>query len=227
MLRSALSRPRRPVTAWRRADQRIWKATSAPSRASVKRAEAVSIRRDCDTYSWTLARGRVHNFNVAQIFRASSTLVLLAILAASCGANQKPSAIHATTSTTGNVSVLLEAGGISVTPSNNLHDGQQVKVNLEGFPPGWKVFVSECTTPLEANPLGCGSQLAVQPFTFSNQAGSGSIPFVFHSSAGTSPYSRTPAPCSGECVIVATTGAPVGTHVHGVHYISPITFANG
>jgi hypothetical protein len=59
------------------------------------------------------------------------------------------------------------------------------------------------------------------------QAGNGSIPFVVHSSAGTSFRSTTLAPCSGECVIVATIGEPVGTHVHGVYYMAPITFADG
>jgi hypothetical protein len=82
-------------------------------------------------------------------------------------------------------------------------------------------------TPLEANALGCGNQLALQPFTFSNQSGGGSIPFVVHSTAATAPYSATIAPCSGECVVVATTGNPVGTPVHGVFYMAPINFAAG
>jgi hypothetical protein len=157
--------------------------------------------------------------------RASLALVPLAIFAAACGATQKPSAVPQTTSTTGKASVVLEAGGVSVTPSKNLHDGQEVTVGIKGFPPGSKVFVSECTTPLEANDLGCGNQLALQPFTFSSQAGSGSIPFVVHSSAGTAPYSETIAPCSGECVIVATSGNSVGPQVHGVYYMAPIMFA--
>lgn len=159
--------------------------------------------------------------------RASLALIPLAIFAAACGVPQKPSAVPRTTSTTGKASVVLEAGGVSVTPSNDLHDGQEVTVDIKGFPPGWKVFVSECTTPLEANALGCSNQLALQPFTFSSQAGNGSIPFVVHSSAGTAPYSETIAPCSGECVIVATSGNPVGTRVHGAYYMAPITFAAG
>jgi hypothetical protein len=116
---------------------------------------------------------------------------------------------------------------VSVSPWNGFHDGQEVTVDIKGFPPGWKVFVSECTTPSEVNALGCGTQLALQPFTLSNEAGNGSIPFVVHSSAGTAPYSATTAPCSGECVIVATTGNPVGSPAHGVYYMAPITFAAG
>lgn len=159
--------------------------------------------------------------------RPSLALVPLAIFAAACGVTQKPSAVPRTTSTTGKVSVVLEAGDVFVTPSNDLHDGQEVTVEIKGFPPGSKVFVSECTTPLEANALGCGNQLALQPSTFSNQAGNGSMPFVVHSSAGTAPYSETIAPCSGECVIVATSGNPVGTQAQGVYYMAPITFAAG
>lgn len=170
----------------------------------------------------------VHNHSVARLtVCASSVLVLLTIFAAACGVNQKPSAVSRTTSTTGKVSVVLEAGSVSVTPSHDLHDGQEVTVDIKGFPPGWKVFVSECVTPLEANALGCGNQLALQPFTFSNQSGGGSIPFVVHSTAATAPYSATIAPCSGECVVVATTGNPVGTPVHGVFYMAPINFAAG
>jgi hypothetical protein len=172
--------------------------------------------------------GRVHNLSVARLSaRASSALVLLAIFAAACGINQKPSAVPRTTSTTGKVAVALEAGGVSVTPSNNLHDDQEVKVDVKGFPPSWKVFVSECMTPLEANPLGCGGQLAMQQFGFSDQAGNGSIPFVVHTSAGTSSYKATLAPCSGECVVVATTGVPAGTPVHRAYYMAPVTFAAG
>jgi hypothetical protein len=176
--------------------------------------------------SWTPRDERAHNLSMVRLsVRASSVLILLAIFTAACSVNQKPTAVPRTTSTTGRISVVLEAGGVSVSPSNGLHDGQVVTVDIKGFPPGWKVFVSECTTPLEANALGCGNQLALQPFTFSNRAGNGSIPFVVHSSAGTAPYSETIAPCSGECVIVATTGEPVGTLVHGVYYMAPITFA--
>ena len=171
---------------------------------------------------------RAHNLGVARFsVRTSSVLILLATFAAACGVTQKPSAVPRTTSTTGTASVVLEAGGVSVRPWNGLHDGQEVTVDIKGFPPGWKVFVSECSTPLEANALGCGNQLALQPFTFSNQAGNGSIPFVVHSSAGTAPYSMTTAPCSGACVIVATTGSPGGTPAHGVYYMAPITFAAG
>jgi hypothetical protein len=103
--------------------------------------------------------------------RTGWALVLLAVLAGACSTPQKPSALHHEPPTTGKVSVRLEVGGITVTPSDDLHDGQQVDVGIRGFPAGWKIFVSECWTPLEANSLGCGGQLAIQPFGFSEQAG--------------------------------------------------------
>jgi len=167
----------------------------------------------------------VHNQTVARWIVVAGGFALLAVLAAACGDAQQPSAAHRATSTTGKVTVRLAAGGVTVTPWTGLHDGQQVEVNVKGFPPGWKVHLSECLTPFEANELGCGSQLAAQAFGLSDQAGNGSIPFVVHSSAGTSPNSSTLAPCSGQCVIVATSGVPVGT-AKGTYYMAPIMFSN-
>jgi hypothetical protein len=155
----------------------------------------------------------------------SSFLVVVAILVSGCGSAPVPSAIHRTTTTETDV-VRLEAGGVTISPWLSIHDGQQVTVSVKGLPPGWKFFVSECLTPLDANALGCGSQLATQPFGLADQAGNGSMTFVAHSSAATS-KSRTLQPCVGECVIVATTGDPVGTSVHGVYYFAPISFTEG
>ena len=167
----------------------------------------------------------LHNQSVARWTVAAGGLAVLAVLAAACGGAQH-SAAHRTTSTTGKVTIRLEAGGVTVTPWVGLHDGQQVEVTVRGFPPGWKVHLSECLTPLEANKLGCGSQLAAQPFGLSDQAGNVSIPFVVHSMAGTSPNKLTLEPCSGECVIVATSGVPVGTAAKGTYFMAPIMFSS-
>ena len=201
--------------------------------AAMRRQPALTLPapvccRDRDRYSWTPENGRVHNLRMARMSaRTGSVLVLLVILTAACGINPKPSAVGRTTMTAGKASVILEAGGVTVSPSNGLHDGQQVEVQVKGFPPGWKVFVSECSTPLEANPLGCGGQLATQPFDFISQNGDGSIPFIVHASAGMTPDSQMLSPCSGECVVVATIGTPVGTRVHGIYFAAPISFADG
>ena len=87
--------------------------------------------------------------------------------------------------------------------------------------PGIKFFLSECESPLQVNPLGCGNQLAAQPFglTDSNGDGSGSASFTVQSSAATGPLSSVLVPCAGTCVIVATTGA------NGVYAFVPIAFA--
>ena len=86
---------------------------------------------------------------------------------------------------------------------------------------GIKFFLSECQSPLQVNPLGCGSQLAAQPFglTDSNGDGFGSEAFTVQSSAATRPLSPVVVPCTGTCVIVATTGA------NGNYSFAPIAFA--
>jgi hypothetical protein len=112
---------------------------------------------------------------------------------------------------------------VTVSPSMRLHDGQRVTVSVEGFKPGVpgiKFFLSECQSPLQVNPLGCGTQLAAQPFglTDSNGDGSGSVSFIVQSSAATKALSSVLAPCAGTCVIVGTTGA------NGEYDYAPIAF---
>ena len=169
---------------------------------------------------------RMHTLAVARLrWPVSSLLVLAAVVASGCGSAPAPSATHRTTTTEKHV-VHLEVGGVTVNPRLSIHEGQLVIVSVQGLPPGSIFFVSECLTPLDVNALGCGGQLAIQPFSFANQAGNGSMSYVAHSSAATS-TSRTLQPCVGECVIVATTGDPVGTPVHGVYYFAPISFTEG
>lgn len=120
--------------------------------------------------------------------------------------------------------VILTVEKVTVSPWTELQDGQQVTVHAQGFRPGVpgiKFFLSECQSPLQVNPLGCGKQLAAQPFglTDDNGDGSGSESFTVQSSAPTRPLSSTLVPCAGTCVIVATTG------VNGNYCFAPIAFA--
>jgi len=122
-----------------------------------------------------------------------------------------PAVIQPETSTTLKT-VTLSAEKVTISPRIGLQDGQQVTIRVQGFRtgvPGIKFFLSECQSPLQVNPLGCGSQLAAQPFglTDSNGDGSGSVSFTVQSSAATRPLSSVLVPCAGTCVIVATTGA--------------------
>ena len=120
--------------------------------------------------------------------------------------------------------VALTVKRVTVSPSANLHDGQQVRVSVQGFRPdvpGIKFFLSECESPLQVNPLGCGRQLAAQPFglTDSDGDGSGSVSFTVQSSAAPKALSSVVVPCAGTCVIVATTGTI------GQYGFAPIAFA--
>jgi hypothetical protein len=151
-------------------------------------------------------------------------VISVVFLATACGGgSSEPAGIRPTTSTT-TKTVILTAEKVTVSPWMELQDGQQVTIRVQGFRPGVpgiKFFLSECQSPLQANPLGCGNQLAAQPFglTDSNGDGSGSVSFTVQSSAATRPLSSVLVPCAGTCVIVATTGA------NGNYNFAPIAFA--
>ena len=155
-------------------------------------------------------------------FGTLGALCLAALLGAECGGSPEPTAGHRTTSTT--KTVILTAEKVTVSPWTGLRNGQATTVSVQGFKPGVpgiKFFVSECQSPLQVNRLGCGLQLAAQPFglTASDGGGSGSVSVTVHSSAATQPLSSELVPCSGTCVIVATTGAG------GTYGFAPINFA--
>ena len=155
-------------------------------------------------------------------FGVLGALCLTALLGAGCGGSPEATAGRHTISTTKTVVVTAEK--VTVSPWTGLRDGQATTVSVQGFKPGVpgiKFFVSECQSPLQANHLGCGMQLAAQPFglTDSKGGGSGSVSFTVHSSAAAQPLSSVLVPCSGTCVIVATTGA------RDIYGFAPITFA--
>jgi hypothetical protein len=107
---------------------------------------------------------------------------------------------------------------VTVTPSDGLRDGQRVLVRVTGFAVGGKVFLSECATRAAANPAGCGSQLAAQPFlvTGNNRAGSGT--FTVSDRASARPYSFADARrCADRCVIVVTLGLGLSAGYAYVH----------
>ena len=106
-----------------------------------------------------------------------------------------------------------------MTPSTQLQDAQQVTVSVKGFLPNRKFYLSECFTPTEITALGCGAQLAAQPFGLTDPNGAGSTTFTVHSDASTGALIPSVQACTGECVIVATAG------VGGAYYFAPITFA--
>ena len=111
---------------------------------------------------------------------------------------------------------------LHIAPATNLKDGEVVQVNVSGFPPG-KVFLSECGAAADVNALGCGAQLAAQPFVvIENGAGTGSFT-VTHQAAST-PLSPQPSTtCTNQCVLVATSGVPAS----GTRHIQTVTLAFG
>jgi hypothetical protein len=117
--------------------------------------------------------------------------------------------------------VALRTAAITVTPSHGLSEGQQVMVSVRGFPPGVKLFVSECATPRDANWAGCGPQIAEQSFGLTDDAGNGSVLFTVHSSAATMVNDNVLVPCNGECVVVAHPDVE-----ERVFVLSPIAFAD-
>ena len=113
----------------------------------------------------------------------------------------------------------LVAGGVVVTPATGLSNDQQVTVSVKGFTPTIKFHLSECAAMAQVNDAGCGMQLAAQPFGLTDSNGDGSVTFTVQSMAATIPLSSTLSPCTGQCVVVATTGFA------GTYGFAPISFA--
>lgn len=96
---------------------------------------------------------------------------------------------------------------VTVIPATGLRNRQRVMVRVTGFASGGKVWLSECADSMDANPGGCGQQLAAQPFlvTGNNRAAAGT--FKVSDRASAKPYSPALThKCSDRCVLVATLG---------------------
>lgn len=111
---------------------------------------------------------------------------------------------------------------VTVTPSVHLADEQRVQVTVSGFGQGGKFWISECADAADANPAGCGDQLAAQPFGVTDDSGTGSFHFTVTTTAATKPYNSTALqPCTDQCVLVATVG------IGGGYAYAPLIFASG
>ena len=109
---------------------------------------------------------------------------------------------------------------VTITPSTELRDGQVVMVRVTGFGIGGKAWLSECASAAAATDLGCGAELAAQPFLVTDENGAGSATFVVRGSAQGKPLAAGPAvPCADRCVVVVTIGG-------GFDFVvAPISFA--
>jgi len=143
-------------------------------------------------------------------------LVVASLSLSACSASARYSSSVAASTTTLSPSGLVPAlathnPAVSIRPSTGFVDGQQVTVTVRGFGQGGKFFLSECASSADVSSLGCGAQLAAQPFGVTDDTGSGSFPFTVHTSAraGPSPEDALVA-CRDACVLVATVGDGYG-----------------
>ena len=114
---------------------------------------------------------------------------------------------------------------MTIAPARGLSAGERVRVSVRGFPPWAKVFLSECARTADVSPLGCGRQLAAQPFLIAGGRGSASGSFAVQRAAATGPLHARWAKCAAGpgCVLVATIGIPAG--VPKIVATAPLRFA--
>jgi len=148
--------------------------------------------------------------------RAKSFMVIVAV-AALCSACSGTTTSQAQPSTSAVTHPI-----VTVSPATGLRNGQTVQVTVSGFPPG-KAHLSECASASEVNPLGCGVQLAAQPFVVVENGG-GTQPFTVTDQAPTAPLVPGAAPCATGCVLVATAGE--SSSGPGGFATAPISFAS-
>jgi hypothetical protein len=122
-----------------------------------------------------------------------------------------------TTTTTAVAALQTHNPTVTATPSQALHDGQVIKVIASGFGPGAKVYLSECARRLDASQLGCGEQLAAQPFLVTDSDRTGTTTFTVNVVASSKPYNTTATSrCSSYCVLVASSA--------GGYAVTPLEF---
>ncbi len=111
---------------------------------------------------------------------------------------------------------------VTVIPSTHLKDGQAVQVRVTGFGVGGKVWLSQCASAAAATDLGCGVDLAAQPFLVTDDSEAGSATLVVRASASGRALSAGPASqCVDQCVIVATIGSGYPFLVAPVAFTGP------
>jgi len=100
---------------------------------------------------------------------------------------------------------------VTVTPATGLVDGENVHVQVNGFPAEAKVWLSECADVSQVNPWGCGVGLPEQPFLITDDNGVAAGTFAVTSVATGSAESSAPAtPCASNCVLAAVSGVVAG-----------------
>ncbi len=105
-------------------------------------------------------------------------------------------------------------------------DGQHVTITVTGFPVSAKVYLSECATPRDVRPTGCGSQLAAEPFALTDNTGTGTTTITLRASTkdGAEPAPTTPRQICSSCVLLATAGIYADRPVVVSYAITPLRF---
>lgn len=180
-----------------------------------------------ETAEWDLApeevrskRGRrrisLPDGKILVLVAAAVILIVVGIVVANGSPSRRSTTNVPTTSAAPSSSGLV----LHVSPTANLRNGEIVQVSVSGFPPG-KVFLSECASDADVNALGCGAQLAAQPFVEIDN-GAGTESFNVSDKAPSAPLSPDPtALCTNQCVLVATSGAPASgaRHVQAIKLV--------
>lgn len=152
-------------------------------------------------------RGKRRAGAAARGSQVAAVLVVAGVVAG-CGAAVGPRAHRgdSATATKG-----WRTADMTITPARGLSAGERVRVSVRGFPPSAKVFLSECARAGDVSPLGCGQQLAAQPFLITDGRGAASGIFAVRPTAATGPLHAPWAKCAAGpgCVLVATIGIPV------------------
>ncbi len=150
---------------------------------------------------------------------ATVAAIVLAVIVGGALAEHRGTPGQPQSSPSGGASIA--AGAMRVSPNDGLQEGQTVTVHVQGFPAEGKVRLSECASAGRVNTLGCGEQLAAQPFLLTDASGAADGTFHVKATAASGPPGTTAAaePCAMACVLVATSGAG------GVIASAPIAFA--
>ena len=146
------------------------------------------------------------------------TVLAIALLCACCTSDSPATSPHSRSVSANSLPPRPGAEPtVTADPATGLHDGQTVQVRVQGFYPFDRVHLSECANGRVVTEIGCGAQLAEEPFVDTDDHGGGSRSFTLTASASTASLnSDTTSLCGADCVLVA-----VGTS--GLTY-TPIAF---
>ena len=127
-------------------------------------------------------------------------VVGLGLVVAGCGssAGTRSKGLSAVSATTGTAT--RPSPTLVVSPSTGLVGGEQLRVNLKGFPLSASVAIYECSvSPPPGGMSGCGGTAS---FLYTASSGTASGQFIAQPAAASGPNAAM-VPCQDQCVLVA------------------------